>query len=124
MTYLQLGRQPPTALLYRVFEIINRTDVSVRQRSYWFYVEGRRARTAHKGGRNKGREPYRLSHGNYKFSSVQRTAIRMTQPCLEIDPVIFRGHVLVYYLPPVTLLIYYLKRGIMVNKGMFDDAEK
>lgn len=48
----------------------------------------------------------------------------MTQPCLEIDPAIFRGHVLVYYLPPVTLFIYYFKREIMVNKGMFDVAEK
>lgn len=32
MTYLRPERQPPTALLYRVFEIINRADVCVRDR--------------------------------------------------------------------------------------------
>lgn len=32
MTYLRPGRQPPTALLYRVFEIINSPVVCVQQR--------------------------------------------------------------------------------------------
>lgn len=32
MTYLRPERQPPTVLLYRVFEIINRADVCVSER--------------------------------------------------------------------------------------------
>lgn len=40
MTYLRPERQPPTALLYRVFEIINRAGVCVSERSYWYRPGG------------------------------------------------------------------------------------
>lgn len=41
-------------------------------------TEGRGARTARKGGRNEGREPYGISRGDCKFSGAQLTAKRTT----------------------------------------------
>lgn len=73
-----------------------------RARSYWSYVEGRAAgvRAAHKGGRNKGREPYRvslfLSHGyNNKFSSAR--GIASLKIDFDILPVFFVHHRLAFF---------------------------